>query len=118
MGHNISCPLRRGKKFSLILMVVIAMLLSSMVITACEGNCNGVGNCSCNGDATCNGNGGSVPVIQQSGQQAHHIKPGGSGLVSRPSQVNIPLSHFRTFLPLNTSHKGQALGLRFQRGNT
>ena len=117
MSYNISSLSRKGKKLLFIVMVVIVMFLSSIVITACEGNCNGVGNCSCNGNGSANCNGGSVPFNQQVGQQAHGAESGGSGLASTQSGVSVQLDHFRAFWIHATSHNDHVSGLGFQRYN-
>src|SRR5579872_6524879 len=87
MYYRMISAFRGCKKFSIILLLVLVMLLSSTLVAACSGNCNGIGNCSCNGDGTCDG--GSIPFTRQ---QAHNTVPGGLGLATSSDMIIIHLS--------------------------
>ncbi len=90
MRYSTRFTLKGCKKFSCILIALFIMLLISMMVTACDGSCNGVGNCSCNGNASCDG--GSIPFMQQ---QTHSTKSGDSGSATIPNRVRVQLASFK-----------------------
>lgn len=110
MGYNSKSATKRWHTLSTVGIVLIVILLSSMVITGCNGSCNGVGNCNCNGDATCNGNGGSVPFFKQ---QAHSTELGSSGSATTSSRVSAKRTNFKTFW-FYTSDDDYSLGSRWK----